>query len=120
MVEAIEATRVIARPDALDSARVTDNGLLLRLAPDDALVISGEIEVDDPHAIIARDTGWVALSAGEHRLRSMLARLCAFDPRPGLNQGMVAGLPAKVWLDGDRSIIIVAAAFCAELEERFS
>jgi hypothetical protein len=31
---------------------------------------------------------------------------------------MVAGLAAKVYLDGPRSLVIVAAPFRAELEER--
>lgn len=119
MLDRLDAMRVVAAPEAIDSARLTDQALLLRLAPDDALVVGGEVEVDDPHAIMVRDTGWVGMPIEEEHLREALRRLCAFEPQPGLNQGMVAGLPVKIWIDGADSMVIVAAAFSAELEERF-
>jgi hypothetical protein len=88
------------------------------LAPDDALVIGGEIEVDDPHAIVLPDGGWVGWRLSESALRNVIEALAAFSPEPGLNQGMIAGLPAKAWIAGDNSMVIVPAAFGAELEER--
>lgn len=119
MLEPLVGTRVVARPDTLDAARLSADALLLRLAPDDALVIGGDVQVDDPFAIVVPDSGWVAWRIGEDQLREVLVRLCAFKIHPGLNQGMAAGLPAKVWIDGDRTLVIVAAAYAAELEERF-
>jgi len=119
VLEPLEATRVIARPAALDAVRVSPGTLLMRLAPDDALVIGGDVQVDDPFAIVVPDSGWVAWRFGEDQLREALVRLCAFEIHAGLNQGMVAGLPAKIWIDGDRSLVIVAAAYSAEFEERF-
>ena len=118
VVEPLEATRVVAAPDALDAATVRGASLVLRLAADDALLIGGSIEVNDPAAIVLPDTGWVAWRMEEAALRQALRSVCSFDLRAGLNQGMVAGLPAKVWLDGENSMVIVAAAFGAELEER--
>lgn len=118
VVESLEATRVVAAPDALDAAALRGGSLILRLAADDALVIGDSIEVNDPSAIILPDTGWVALRMDERTLRETLLSVCSFELRAGLNQGMVAGLPAKVWLDGENSMVIVAAAFGAELEER--
>lgn len=118
VVESLEATRVVAAPDALDSAAGRGGSLILRLAADDALVIGGSIEVNDPSAIILPDTGWVAWRMEEATLREALLSVCSFELRAGLNQGMVAGLPAKIWLDGKNSMVIVAAAFGAELEER--
>lgn len=118
VVESLEATRVVAAPDALDAATLRGGSPILRLAADDALVIGGSIEVNDPSAIILGDTGWVAWRMEEATLREALLSVCSFELRDGLNQGMVAGLPAKVWLDGENSMLIVAAAFGAELEER--
>ncbi|MGI8517488.1 MAG: hypothetical protein ACR2ME_03965 [Acidimicrobiia bacterium] len=119
MLEPLEATRVVARPDTLDAARLNPDALLLRLAPDDVLVIGGGVQVEDPFAIVVPDSGWVAWRIGEDQLREALVGLCAFEIHPGFNQGMVAGLPAKVWIDGDRSLVIVAAVYAAEFEERF-
>ncbi len=120
VLERLDAFRVVAAPDAIDAARLTEHALLMRLAPDDALVVGGDVAVDDPHAIVVRDTGWAAMPIEEGPLREALRRLSAFEPQPGLNQGMVAGLPVKVWIDGADSMVIVAAALSGELEERFS
>jgi hypothetical protein len=120
VLEAVDALRVVARADALDNPHLTDAAVLLRIAEDEALVLGGEIDVDDPAAIIVRDSGWVVWRVGKSELRASLARLCAFPIAAGLNQGMVAGLPTKVWIDGDHSMVLVAAAYAAEFEERFS
>lgn len=119
MLEPLVATRVVARPAAIDAVHLSSGTLLMRLAPDDALVIGGDVQVDDPFAIVVLDSGWVAWRFGEDQMREALARLCAFEIHAGLNQGMVAGLPAKVWIDGERSLVIVAAAYAAEFEDRF-
>jgi hypothetical protein len=93
---------------------------MLRFAADDALVVGGDVTVDDPAAITAHDTGWVALRLSESALFEALAPLCAFELRSGLNQGMVAGLPAKVLVEGDESLVIVAAPYAQELMERMA
>jgi hypothetical protein len=97
-------------------------GRVLRLAADEALVIGGdEIVVDDPDAIVVRDTGWVYLAVSEGRALDLIAAHASWQPppeRPSFAQGMLAGLPAKVYLAGDESKLIVAAAFAHELEER--
>jgi hypothetical protein len=38
--------------------------------------------------------------------------------RPALAQGLVAGVPAKLWLADDRALLLCAAAYAHELEER--
>jgi hypothetical protein len=38
--------------------------------------------------------------------------------RPVLAQGLVAGVPAKLWLAEDRALLLCAAAYAHELEER--
>jgi hypothetical protein len=111
-------TRIVALPGSLDAARVDSEALLLRFAADEALVVGGSASVDDPASIIVRDTGWVAVRESRARLLELLEPLCAFELREGLNQGMVAGLPAKVLLAESGSMLIVAAPYAAELEER--
>jgi hypothetical protein len=97
---------------------------VFRLALDDVLVIGeGPINLSDDHAIIEPDTGWCALRVSEERALTILVHHAAWDPvpeRPVLVQGMVAGLAAKVYLDGDRSMLMVATPLAAELEERLS
>ena len=57
----IKGTRIVATPAALDAARWPSDALVLRLAADEAFVtttVSAAI-VDDPHAIVAADGGFV-------------------------------------------------------------
>jgi hypothetical protein len=120
--EILRGRRVVATPDAIDGAELPVDAVLLRIAADDALVIGdGPIALSDDHAIIEPDTGWWALRISEARALTILAHHAAWEPppdRPVLAQGMVAGLAAKVYLDGDRSMLIVATPFAVELEER--
>ncbi|MGH8958428.1 MAG: hypothetical protein ACRDVK_07105 [Acidimicrobiia bacterium] len=118
MVERVTAWRVVAHPASIDEL----GGLVLRLAPDDALVLSGtELVVGDPDAIVELDTGWVSLGMAEERVLELVAVSASWqapNERPAFAQGMLAGLPAKVYLDGSDSLIMVPAPFGHELEER--
>ena len=122
--EILRGRRVVATPDAIDGAELPADAVLLRIAADDALVIGdGPISLPDDHAIVEPDTGWCALRVSEARALRLLAHHAAWEPlpaRPVLLQGMVAGLAAKVYLDGERSMIIVATPFAGELEERLA
>ena len=121
-VEILLGRRVVATPAAIAGASFPPGAGGLRIAFDDVLVIGdGPIELSDEHAIIEPDSGWCALRVGEDQALAFLASHAAWEPpptRPVLAQGMVAGLPAKVYLDGPGSMIVVAAPFAAELEDR--
>jgi hypothetical protein len=123
-VEILRGRRIVATPAAIDRAGWPRGAVVLRIAPDDALVVGdGAIDVSDDYSIIEPDTGWCALRLTEERALAILTHHAAWEPprdRPALAQGMLAGLAAKVYLDGDRSMIIVATPFAAELEERLS
>ena len=118
MAEPLSGWRVVAKPSSVDELR----GEVLRFAPDDAFVISDQaLEVSDSHAIVERDRGWVALRLSEEEalvLISIHATWQAPLDRPSLVQGMLAGLPAKVYLNGAASLIVVPAPFAHELDER--
>jgi hypothetical protein len=136
VVEGLTGWRVVADPASLDEISGTvpvsspsggrageaGRGVLLRFAPDDALVLGEkEVAVSDPHAIVERDTGWAALQMTEERALDLIAAHASWQAsldRPVLLQGMVAGLPVKVYLDGEQSMIIIAAPFGHELEDR--
>ena len=124
----IEAVRVVALPVALDVAQLSDDGeSMIRIAPDEALFIGDaspeDIQIADPAAIVSIDLGW---SGAWMSLRSF-DELCAHTidwqipiERPTVAQGLVAGVPAKVWFrsNEDDVLLFVQTAFAHELIER--
>jgi hypothetical protein len=124
-LERLRGLRVVADPAALDDARwSSDDVLVLRLAPDDALAIGATVvALDDDHAIVEDERGYVgawcdAAAIAEHAEWSLPTA------RPALAQGAIAGVPAKVWLPGgaddgpERAFIVVTNAASATLAER--
>ena len=71
---------------------------ILRFAPDEAFVVgAGSARVDDPHAIVEDEVGFVALTVD----RDVVARHIewALPAEPArLAQGSIAGVPAKLRL----------------------
>ena len=131
-LERLRGLRVVADPTALDAARWHGKDVtVLRLAPDDALGLGAEaVDVDDEHAIVEVEAGyvgvWLAIGVLERHLEWPLP-----TERPVLAQGAVAGVPAKVWLPGvgaDRArhdgrqdghaLLLTAAAYATELAGR--
>lgn len=124
MVEVLAGRRVVALPAALDAASWPEGAKVLRFAPDDALVVGhGQIEIDDSHAIVEADSGFCFLRMTEQAVVDLLARGASWElpeTRPCLAQGMVAGLPVKVFVDDGDAMLITPAPFAAELEARLS
>ena len=118
MAEPFSGWRVVANPSSVDEI----GGMVLRFAPDDALVLSDTaIEISDPDAIVERDTGWVSVHLPEEEVLELISVHASWPApveRPAFTQGMVAGLPAKVYLNGAASLIVVPAPFAHELDER--
>jgi hypothetical protein len=123
--ERIEGCRVVASPAALDAARWPPGALSWRLAPDEVFVtavVSAET-VNDPHAIVEPDDGFMGVWVDAGRALDFLERSCPWelpDQRPAWAQGSVAGLPVKLWLDHDRVMFVVPAPYAHDLEERLS
>ncbi len=120
----LELTRIVAKPAALDAGLSTAD---LRLSPDEALSFADpdDLRADLPvHAIVETDTGWSGAWFDQHTLSSRLASLCEWTlpSRPGLAQGLVAGIPAKVWLPPDttETLLLVATMHAHEMEERLA
>jgi hypothetical protein len=119
--EPIHALRVVASPDALDELAWTDEVTALRLAPDDLLALgAASVQVNGEHLVVdeAGFVGWWLTpdEVREHVLPHVDWPLPSV--RPALAQGLVAGVPAKLWLSEDRALLLCAAAYAHELEER--
>jgi hypothetical protein len=100
---------------------------VLRFAPDEALVTGdvapGLVAGLDPHAIVERESGFVAAWLPVSEALPLLARTCAFElprERPAFAQGSVAEIPVKLWLETDRILLLAPRPFAADLEERLA
>lgn len=124
VVETLRGRRVVALPEAIDAASWPGGAKVLRLAPDDVLVVGpGPIGINDPHAIVELDGGFCYLRTTEEHATSLIARAAFWqlpEERPCFAQGMVAGLPLKIWLTDGEAWLITPTPFAAELEGRFS
>lgn len=124
VVERLSGCRIVASPPALDALRATDESIFMRLAADELLIIGAAPATDainDPHAIITNETGFAGICWPAAPALAFLARAAEWElpkSRPAFAQGMVAGLPVKLWLESERVLFVTAAPYAADLEER--
>lgn len=121
-IEPLAATRIVATPSALETASWPAGTIVMPIAPDEALVI-GDIPggIDDPHAIIEDEGGFVVLRLTRAELDDWMSRQSewALPHSPtSFSQGMVAGLPVKVWVDGELALVVTRVSLAAELADR--
>ena len=122
-LERLTGTRFVSIPEAIDAAVWPKGALVFRLAPDEVLVtaVVNAAAVDDPHAIVEPETGFSAVWLEHVTAIDVLERECDWElpqERPAFAQGIVAGLPVKLWFERDRVLFIVASPFAADLMER--
>ena len=119
--EPLPALRVVAASEALDDLTPLDEHPMLRLAPDDLLVIgAASVQVSGEHLVVD-ETGFVGWWLTPEELRDQVIPHVDWPlptARPALAQGLVAGVPAKLWLAEDRALLLCAAAYAHELQER--
>ena len=118
-------TRVVAKPEALDTAVWPDDVKLIRIASDELLVhpVVETPAINDPHAIIIRDGSFAGLWLPENEALTFLSHSCEWElpqERPAFAQGAVGGIATKILFEETRLFFIVPAAMAAEFEERFS
>jgi hypothetical protein len=120
-LEPVAGVRVVAAPAAIDGARwAGDDVDVLRIAPDEALGLGATgVEVDDPDAIVAPESGFVVALLDDAEIRRVGDH--ADWPLPqatdALGQGKVAGVPARV-VGGRAALLVTQAAYADELERR--
>jgi hypothetical protein len=122
-LERVPLTHVVASPDALDSAVWPAGAIVMWVAPDEVLAISSERPKvsGDPYAIQMQDYGYAGLWLDQVAALDFFSRSCEWklpEERPAFRQGAVAGLPAKIWFDRDRVLLMVPAVYAEELKER--
>jgi hypothetical protein len=82
----------------------------------------GQPAVHDPHAILVAERGFVGWELGPEEVNALVHGHIEWPlpaNRPALAQGLVAQVPAKLWLREDgTALLICAAALAAELLER--
>ena len=122
--ERVLTTRIVATPVALDAALWPAGHVALRTAADEVLIMPplANPQVVDEHAIVLADGSWFGGWIAPALALAVLERDCEWevpDARPAFAQGMVAGLPVKIWLESERVLVLVAAPFAHDLAERF-
>jgi hypothetical protein len=120
-LERLVGRRVVADPAAIDAmvAGLPTSIVVIRAAPDDAFAIGVTgAAVDDPHAIIEDERGFVGGWCGIDDIRPHIEWSVPTE-RPVLAQGSIAGVPAKLWIqDDDRVLLVTAVPYADVLAER--
>jgi hypothetical protein len=122
----IAATRIVAQPDALDAADIPQSSLALRFAADELFVTpplqdESVILAHDPHAIVINEGGFAGIWLDNKTAANFLQRHCTWEVpngRPAFAQGVVAGIPTKLWLEDDQVLFIVPAPYAHDFAKR--
>ena len=124
-LETVEGYRLAADAADLDKL-IVENVLVLRFAPDDVFGVllqpDGWLDLENSStAIVVKEAGFVGcwLSSDELAVRVLAHVDWALpEARPVLAQGLIAGVPAKLWLESGRALLLCAAAHAHELADR--
>jgi hypothetical protein len=118
--EPLTGIRVVASPAALDALTWPDGVATLRFAADDLFAVDATTtEVRD--ALIEDERGYVGWWLSLEELHDHLLEQIDWPlpaERPALAQGLIAGVPAKLWLTPDRVLLLTTAAYAHELMDR--
>ena len=118
--EPLTGIRMVAAPAALDALAWPDGVAALRFAADDLFVL-GATTAEVPAALVEDERGFVGWWLSIEELHDHLLEHIDWPlpaTRPALAQGLIAGVPAKLWLTPDRVLLFTAAAYAHELMER--
>ena len=121
--EPLTGLRVVAKPAALDAIAVSGGSAtwtVLRIAPDDAIVTgTAHLTVDDPFAIVEPEYAFVHWRLTTAEFEEITRHIEWPLPAAGrLGQGLISGVPAKVFIASDHVMLIVSASLADELSER--
>ena len=119
--EPMRGGRLVAASSTLDALDLSPGTHALRLAPDELLVLGAAFPEPPASAIVEDERGFVGWWLTPEELARVAHHVEWPLPgeRPALAQGLVAGVPARIWLGDDgRALLLVAAAYAHELEAR--
>ena len=121
--ERVVMTRIVSTKTALDRLALSDEkALLLRVAPDEGYIYpETAVQLDDYWAIVRQESGMMSAWLEADVCADILEHHCEWEPpteRPALAQGMVAGIPVKLWFEADRTLMLVPASLATEMEAR--
>jgi hypothetical protein len=124
-VRDLSGVRITARPEALDRVVAEASGtLVFRFAPDEAFIAdaaSRDVKVDDSDAIVVDDPGFLAVDLDTAEFAALIVPHVEWvvPSSPGLAQGAVANVPAKILIDPDGgAVVLVAKAHERDFRER--
>jgi hypothetical protein len=118
--EPLHGLRVVANAAALDAAALPHGSTMLRIAPDDAIVIDAPtLTIDDPFAIIEPEHAFVHWRLTPGEFAGVVDHIEWPLPANGqLGQGLIAGVPAKIVITSNDVLLVVSAGLAHELVER--
>ena len=118
--ELLEGVRVVATPAAIDLVVLPLGATMLRIAPDDAIVVgAATMTLDDSSAIVEPEFTFVHWQLTPAEFTAVAHHIEWPLPGPGaLGQGLVAGVPAKIVITDDHVQLIVSAGLVHELTAR--
>lgn len=118
--ELLSGLRVVAKPAAIDAAALPAGATMMRIAPDDAIVVgAATLTVDDPFAIVEPEYAFVHWRLTPAEFEGVTHHIEWSLPMAGqLGQGLIAGVPAKILIADDHVLLIVSAGLAHEISER--
>lgn len=118
--------RIIANAAALDAVKWPKGSRVARISPDDVFLIgaSEPTVAGDAHAIVTPEHGFSGIELSAAQVASIAERHIEWQlptAAPGMGQGQIAGVPAKLLINADGSaLLLVACAASHELLGRLS
>jgi hypothetical protein len=99
---------------------------VFRVAPDEAFIYSeaGELrlpKLSDEHAIITQDSSLAGIWLNQKEAHTFLEHECLWElpkTRPAFAQGTIAHLPAKLYFEQERVLVITSAVYALDLAKR--
>ncbi len=119
--DVIRGIRVVAEPAAIDRVVWPRGTQPVRIAPDDVFGVGATaVEVDDAHAIVEPESMFAGLWIDRLVAAEWVAQTAEWllPDHDGVAQGMVAALPIKILIHGDRALVLVPVSLAHELEAR--
>ena len=115
--------RVVAGAESLDSIEWPEDALVLRLARDEVLVLTelNELVVSDEHVIVEEEAGFSGTNLSDTEFEQLVRPHIDWaipTARPSLAQGLIAGVPCKLWFADDSVLVLCLTAHAHELAAR--